>query len=110
MAGKEDIGPPSDAEAHLAAAKAVDRHALLEGEDPDSRHPDDADHWMNAYAELVRFKESVLHRTRAERELMTNPDSTREAGLVDLTILRAELDRYKRRLEFWAQRREEIRT
>ena len=106
----EDEGTPETGDAHDAAHRAVEPSGLLRGEDPDSRHPDDVQHWINAYSELVTFKERVLNKSRDSISDMDNPSSRKEAAEVDVTILRAELARFRERLDFWVNRREELKT
>lgn len=101
--------PPDDA-AKQASEKAVDGQALLDGENPATRHPEDAEHWAAAYSELINFKESLLDNGESNIEQMSNPNSKLEARQVDMTLLQAELNRYRARLEFWKQRQKELRT
>ena len=102
----EPIGDSPDADE--AAERAVDETALLDGEDPRSNHPEDVLHWINAYSELIQFKEGLLSKSRSEIAEMENPNARKEAHAVDVTILVAELDRYQKRLRFWKQRREDL--
>jgi hypothetical protein len=102
----EPIGDSPDADE--AAERAVDQTALLDGEDPASKHPEDVLHWINAYSELIHFKEGLLNKSHNEIAEMENPNARREADAVDVTILGAELDRYQKRLRFWKQRREDL--
>ncbi len=90
-----------------AAQRAVDDDALLEGEDPTSTNLDDIDHWISAYRELIAFKENLLNQGKSEIAEMSNPDSRQEASEVDITILGAELDRFRRRLAYWERRQGE---
>lgn len=108
MLEKEDV--PKTGEARNAARRAVEPTGLLKGEDPESRHPNDVEHWIHAYSELVEFKEGVLGKSRGEISDMDNASSRKEATEVDVTILSAELARYRQRLDFWLQRREELQT
>ena len=91
-----------------AADRAVDRSALLDGEDPDSRHLDDAEHWIAVYTELIAFKETVLTSTAEEMADMEHAEARSEAKHVDVKVLRAELDRFRKRLIFWQQRHIEL--
>jgi hypothetical protein len=106
IAAVEPTGDSPDADD--AAERAVDETALLDGEDPSSRHPEDVIHWINAYSELIQFKEGLLNKSRSEIAEMENPNARKEADAVDVTILVAELDRYQKRLRFWKQRREDL--
>ena len=100
---------PGDApDADEAAERAVDETALLDGEDPRSTHPEDVTHWIDAYTELIAFKEGLLNKSRSEISAMENPNARKEADAVDVTILVAEMDRYQKRLRFWNRRREDL--
>lgn len=98
----------TEADAQEAADRAVDPTGLLDGEDPRSAHPDDIDHWIHAYSELIDFKKGVLAASQGEISEMRNPDSRKEADQVDLTILEAEMHRYQQRLDFWKRRQSEL--
>lgn len=91
-----------------AVRRAVDGDALLEGEDPLSPHLEDAEHWVNVYRELIAFKRSLLDATHDETAQLEHAESRQEATSVDGTILRAELERFRRRLAFWEERRAEL--
>jgi len=76
---------------------------LLEGEDPRTVYPQDARHWIAVYREIIGFQEELLSRVRT---LLTNlPAAARhEAMDTDVAILEDQLERYRRRLEFWYAR------
>ena len=76
---------------------------LLEGEDPDTRYAQDARHWLAIYRELIAFKANVLARVHAQVRRLPAPTRA-EATATDVPILEAQLERYRRRLEFWYQR------
>jgi len=92
-----------------SAKKSVDSDALLQGEDPKSRHPDDADHWIKAYSELIEYKERLLATSARDRAGMETESARQETAEVDVPILRTELGRYRRRLDFWERRQAELR-
>src|SRR5579859_231998 len=76
---------------------------LLEGEDPDTRYAHDPRHWVAIYRELIAFKTNVLARVQGQVRRLP-PSSRVEATATDVPILEAQLERYRRRLEFWYQR------
>jgi hypothetical protein len=92
------------------AAKAeVDPDRLLQGEDPRSSDPSDAQHWFEMYSELVAFKERMVKTVdQAIAEVLEKPAS-HEIATTDRVALAAELARFRRRLEFWKRRGDEIR-
>lgn len=79
------IGPPPG-KAEKAADRAVSDERLLPREDPSSRHPEDATHWIAVYSEPLAFKQEILRQS------------------TDLIVLCAEAARLERRLGFWQQR------
>lgn len=91
-----------------AVRRAIDGDALLEGEDPESPHLEDAEHWVNVYRELIAFKQSLLDSTNHDTKQLEHPEARQEAASVDGTILRAELERFRRRVAFWEERRSEL--
>jgi hypothetical protein len=94
---------PDDAEARAAALDAVEPERLLDGEVEDTRHVDDALHWVKVYSELLDFKRSLLSVAEQRVESMeeTAGDEVRKT---DLKLLLAEAERFERRLEFWRRR------
>ena len=74
----------------------------LEGEDITTDHWEDARHWMSIYADLVRFKMSLLERIRRELPKM-HPVAQRAAD-VDLVFIDTQLAGYHERLDLWYRR------
>src|SRR5712691_6062198 len=99
---------PADPSDRQAAQDQVDPDRLLEGEDPNTPQPEDARHWVETYRELLVVKERLLDTTR---EMIAQPlekSATEEVESTDLVTLRAEHARFKRRLEFWKRRADEL--
>jgi hypothetical protein len=100
---------PAADEATDAALDAVEPDRLLPGEDQDSVHLDDAEHWASVYAELLDFKRSLLQV--AENRLASMRDAARtEVEETDLKVLQAEAQRLTRRFEFWQTREGRLRA
>lgn len=93
--------------AEQAALEEVAPDRLLAGEEEDTRHLDDAVHWIKVYTELLEFKRSVLATTEESVETM-DPDASREITETDLKTLLAEALRFERRLTFWRARAAEL--
>lgn len=90
-------------EPRSAALAAADEERLLEGEDPTTSHAEDARRWLTVYTELLAQKEAILQRiNRAAAQLSSEAGTEIES--TDLVLLRAERDRFRRRLEFWRHR------
>jgi DNA-binding response OmpR family regulator len=90
-----------------AAMAAVDQDRLLEGENPDTTHSEDARRWLVVYGELLAYKESVLERTLHAVERYA-PEAAAELEHTDVPILREERDRFRRRLDYWQVRVREL--
>lgn len=79
--------------------------ALLPGEDPDSDHADDADHWLRVYTELMQTKAAMLAALSRRLAETRSEAARKELGDTDAAMLQAEVERFQRRLDFWKQRR-----
>jgi hypothetical protein len=90
-------------EEEQAAHEQVADDRLLPGEEPSTRHPDDALHWAQVYRELLEFKDRAMERMAME-VVSLGDVARREVEATDLVVLRAERDRFRRRAEFWRER------
>lgn len=83
--------------------RAASTDRLLEGEDPDTLFARDVRHWIAVYREMIGFKEELLDRIHGQIERL--PKAAR-ADVVknDIGMLDAQLERYRRRLDFWYAR------
>lgn len=91
-----------------AAREAVDPDRLLEGEDPETPHQEEASHWIETYTELLTFKERAVATAHHGLADMPLKDARVEAVRTDLAVLEAERDRLRRRLDFWKRRHLEL--
>lgn len=82
---------------------------LLEGEDPETRHPDDAEHWFKVYTELVQTKAELLSALTTRLAEIETDESRGELAQSDIPTLQGELDRFQRRLDFWREKWDEVR-
>jgi hypothetical protein len=82
---------------------------VLPGEDLETDHLDDVEHWVAVYTELVAGKARILDATLVEMETARH-DDTRNELVSDQTLLLAELDRFQRRLRFWHEREIDLRA
>ena len=94
-------------EVEQVAAAALDRERLLEGENPETEHVEDARRWLAVYSELLAYKEGVMTRTRRALGALA-PESAEEIEQTDLPILAEELERFRRRLRFWQRKVREM--
>lgn len=79
--------------------RIVDFTRLMEGENRDNYDAADITHWRAVYADLIRFKEQLLSKTRDH--IKDVPDTQKELAGVDIPFLEAEMERLKRGLAFW---------
>jgi DNA-binding winged helix-turn-helix (wHTH) protein len=76
---------------------------LLDGEDPQSVHPEDARHWINIYSELLVFKHRLLARIEQDIAVMSSTAQS-ELSRTEVSMIQAQRKRYDARLAFWYQR------
>ncbi len=88
--------------------KAVDRNRLLPGEDPRSRQPEDAEHWLAVYTELLQAKAAMLAALNERLTEMKHDVARREIGATDAQLLESELARFQERIDFWQNRKAEL--
>ena len=100
----------NDVDPQKAAGEAVDPDRLLEGEDPETRQPEEANHWIEVYTELLTFKERAVATANQDVAQMPEVDARVEATQTDLAVLEAERDRIRRRLDFWKRRHLDLST
>src|SRR5258708_1951722 len=88
--------------------KAVDGNRLLPGEDPRSRQPEDTEHWLAVYTELLQAKAAMLAALNERLTEMTHDVARREIGATDAQLLESELARFQERIDFWQNRKAEL--
>lgn len=86
--------------------RSVSQRTLLPNEDPESPYVEDAVHWIRVYSELIGVKESLLERAEQAEHNLTD-DAIADLK-VDRRLLGAQLERYKRRHEYWLNRVTEL--
>ncbi len=89
--------------------RASDPGRLLPGENPDSTHPDDAEHWIAVYGELLAYKDRLLAVTQATLSQMPEEPARREVAETDRALITVERERFARRLGFWSRRLAELK-
>ena len=100
----------NDVDPQKAAGEAVDPDRLLEGEDPETPHAEEASHWVEVYSELMTFKDRAVATAHRNLGQMPEADARVETTRTDLAVLEAERDRIRRRLEFWKRRHLDLST
>ncbi len=98
----------SEDDVREAVEKLGDNDRLLDGEDPKSTNPEDAEHWVQVYGELLGFKDNLVGEAEASAEELT-PGAQPEAQ-TDLTVLNAERKHLERRYWFWRRRLADLRS
>jgi DNA-binding CsgD family transcriptional regulator len=86
---------------------AADRVSLMEGENPDTTHVEDARHWVSIYTQMLEFKERLLERTRVDSEGLPRP-AREKVEAEDLSAIERERAKIEQRLQFWRQRHWEL--
>jgi DNA-binding response OmpR family regulator len=100
---ESERSPDSEPDIGIAVGDAL----LFLGENPDTEHAGDAAHWMNIYRELIAFQEGLLSRDGHNGKVPSAEAKARVS--LDEAVLGAQLDQYRRRLEFWYDRHWELR-
>jgi hypothetical protein len=78
---------------------------LLPGENPSTRQPDDADHWLAVYTELLQAKAAMLVALNERLASMKEDAARQEIGATDARLLESELARFQKRIDFWRDRK-----
>jgi hypothetical protein len=91
-----------------AGEEAADPDRLLPGEDPASPYLDDAQKWVEVYDELLRFKNRLLGVADETLADLQDKPARSEVIETDRIVLRAEVDRFHKRLSFWQRRLAEL--
>ena len=74
----------------------------LAGENLQTKHWEDARHWMSIYADLIEFKRGIL--ARVTRDLANLRPPAQRAAAVDLAIIETQMMGYQMRLDLWYAR------
>ena len=92
------------------AADLTDPDHRLPGERESETSPllEDAQHWLQVYAELLTFKRTLLQTAEVHTERAPAPVVEEVRG--DQLLLRSELDRLQRRHRFWESRLRELQA
>ena len=91
-----------------AGEDAADPDRLLPGEDPSSVYLDDARKWVEVYDELLRFKNRLLSVAQETLGDLHDKPARKEVVETDKIVLETEVDRFRKRLDFWKRRLEEL--
>jgi DNA-binding response OmpR family regulator len=90
----------------IVARALTKRDRLLEGEDPESMRPQDTKHWISVYREMIAFKDDLLKRVAGNLEHVSRAAKSDLSD--DVTLIQGQLDRYRRRMDFWVERQLEL--
>ena len=90
----------------IVARALTKRDRLLEGEDPESMRPQDTKHWISVYREMIAFKDDLLKRVAGNLEHVSRAAKSDLSD--DVTLIQGQLDRYRRRMNFWVERQLEL--
>ena len=96
-----------------AGPERLDLTAAMRGGDPEHGMDGEADprvaslreavYWRKVYSEILAMEETIL---RHMRELMTHQsvEVQREAELTNVPVIAAQVEKFRRRLEYWTAR------
>lgn len=99
---------PEDTEAQKAAEAEVDAQRLLPDENPESRDPDDAVHWLDVYTQLLQGKAAILTSLTERLAKIPEEAAREELAKTDVVTLDREVKRIQGRIDFWTTRRSEL--
>ena len=68
--------------------------------------PQDTKHWISVYREMIAFKDDLLARVTGNLEQVSA--AARSDLSDDVTLIQGQLDRYRRRMDFWVERQLEL--
>jgi DNA-binding response OmpR family regulator len=88
-------------------ANAITSDRLLDGEDPATDVARDARHWIAVYREMITFKEDLLKRVNSRLAKLPR-SARRDVSANEVGVITEQLERYRRRLEFWFARHWEL--
>jgi hypothetical protein len=108
-AAEEGLDESASADLERIAAEAVDPSHLLDGENPETLQPHDAEHWVRVYSELLTFKRRLLSNAQ-QFAVETSGDAREEIAGTDLPVLDAQATKLSHRLDFWRRREIELRS
>jgi hypothetical protein len=90
-----------------AAQKGADLHRMVDGEDPDTQSPDSIRQGLKPNAELLALEADLLDLL-AERLPQLSNGARREAEDTNLPVIVSQLERFRYRLDFWRQRKQDL--
>lgn len=76
---------------------------MLPGENPDTERLDDTELWIQVYRELIAVKHDLIARLDGHMGGLSGPAQA-ELNTVDHVLLRDQVARFERRLQFWESR------
>ena len=98
----DDPSLPEDPSFREALEFMGDPDRLLPGEEPGTQYVDDAHHWLNVYAELLRFKDELLATVQRAGEGARH--ASQPEVNADLALMEAERSRLATRTQYWRDR------
>jgi hypothetical protein len=90
-----------------AARKGGDPDRPIDGEDPSAHAPDIVRRWLRAYSELEGLEADLLDLLAARVARMSE-EARHEAAETNLPVLISQLERFRRRRDYWQRRQREI--
>ena len=98
---------PAEKPEIVAARKGGDFNRPIDGEDPNARSRSAVRRWLRAYAELESLETELLDLL-AERIAQMSDDARHEASETNLPVLISQLERFRKRRDYWRQRQQQL--
>ena len=99
----------SKEEAARAASAGADVNRPISGEDEASQSLADARHWVRVYSSLVALEQQLLDIFAGNIPSMPR-EAQIEAEQTNLPVLLTQVERFRKRLDFWVRRERELST
>jgi len=91
----------------VAARKGGDFNRPIDGEDPKAQSPGAVRRWLKAYSELESLEAELLD-VLAGRIAGMGDDARHEASETNLPVLISQLERFRKRHDYWRQRQQQL--
>lgn len=85
------------------ALRAINPDTLLPGEAESGQLPEDAEHWISVYSELISTKLQLLANLK-EMMARQSHEVQDELERADVRVIESQLERFRGRLEHWKQK------
>jgi hypothetical protein len=92
---------------HETAWERCDLERPIQGENPESGSLEEARRWVAVYRHLVNLEQHLFDALAGMIPTMPR-EAQREAELTNLPVLAAQVERFRRRLDYWVKRQGDL--